>query len=160
MLNSRSNPKLSPFASGGYGRPGYNFLDRDFAPMAIGGVRFNLPLTGWDATQKEKRANRIMSRDIDQQQRDFERNVSIETAQYRTDIEKLQEVTALDPQIVAARTAVREQALARLQGGVITDSEYLTEFNNEAQARINAETNALRLVQAWIAYDAARGVYK
>lgn len=160
LLNSRSNPKLSLFASGGYGRPGYNFLDRDFAPMAIGGLRFNLPLTGWDATQKEKRANRIMSRDIDQQQRDFERNVSIETAQYRTDIEKLQEVTALDPQIVAARTAVREQALARLKGGVITDSEYLTEFNNEAQARINAETNALRLVQAWIAYDAARGVYK
>lgn len=160
LLNSKSNPKLSLFASGGYGRPGYNFLDRDFAPMAIGGLRFNMPLTGWDATQKEKRANRIASQDIDQQQRDFERNVSIETEQYRTDIGKLQEVTAMDPQIVAARTAVRERALAQLKGGIITDSEYLTEFNNEAQARVNAQVNALRLVQAWINYDAARGIYK
>lgn len=160
LLNSKSNPKLSLFASGGYGRPGYNFLDRDFAPMAIGGLRLNVPLTGWDATQKEKRANRIAKEDIDQQQRDFERNVTIETAQYVTDIEKLREVTAMDPQIVEARTAVRVRALAQLKGGIITEAEYLTEFNNEAQARINAEANALRLVQAWIGYDAARGIYK
>ena len=160
LLNSKSNPKLSLFASGGYGRPGYNFFDRDFALMAIGGLRFNLPLTGWDATQKEKRANRVLSRDIDQQQRDFERNTRIEVDQYVTDIEKLQEITALDPQIVAARTDVRQRALAQLKGGVITDSEYLTEFNNEATARINAEINALRLVQAWLKYDAARGIYK
>ena len=160
LLNSKSNPKLSLFASGGYGRPGYNFFDRDFAPMAIGGLRFNLPLTGWDATQKEKRANRVLSRDIDQQQRDFERNTRIEADQYVTDIEKLQEITALDPQIVAARTDVRQRALAQLKGGVITDSEYLTEFNNEATARVNAEINALRLVQAWLKYDAVRGIYK
>lgn len=160
LLNSKSNPKLSLFASGGYGRPGYNFLDRDFAPMAIGGLRLNVPLTGWDATQKEKRANRIAKEDIDQQQRDFERNVTIEAAQYATDIEKLREVTAMDPQIVEARTAVRIRALAQLKGGIITEAEYLTEFNNEAQARINAEVNALRLVQAWIGYGAARGIYK
>lgn len=160
LLNSKSNPRLSLFASGGYGRPGYNFLDRDFAPTAIGGLRLNVPLTGWDATQKEKRVNRIARGEIDQQQRDFERNVAIEAAQYVTDIEKLREVTAMDPQIVEARTAVRVRALAQLKGGIITEAEYLTEFNNEAQARINAEANALRLVQAWIGYDAARGIYR
>ncbi|WP_298061871.1 TolC family protein [uncultured Rikenella sp.] len=159
-LNSKSNPKLSLFASGGYGRPGYNFLDRDFAPMAIGGLRLNVPLTGWATTQREKRANRIARGDIDQQQRDFERNVTIQAAQYVTDIEKLREVTAMDPEIVKARTAVRERALAQLEKGIITESEYLTEFNNEAAARVNAEVNALRLVQAWIGYDAARGVYR
>lgn len=160
LLNSRANPQLSLFASGGYGRPGYNPLESNFSLMAIGGVKFRLPLTAWDATQKEKQANRLISRDIDQQQRDFERNVSIEIAQYATDIEKLQEITALDPQIVVARTIIREQALAQLKGGVITDSEYLTEFNNEATARINAETNALLLIQAWIRYNAARGIYE
>lgn len=159
LLNSRSLPKVSLFASGGYGRPGYNFFDRDFALMAIGGVRLNVPLTGWDATQREKRANRITSLDIEQQQRDFERNVSIEVAQYRTEIEQLRQVTAMDVQIVAARTAVRERALAQFNGGTLTYSEYLTEFNNETAARINAETNALRLVRAWLDYEAARGIY-
>lgn len=159
LLNSKSNPKLSLFASGGYGRPGYNFFDKDFAPMAIGGLRFNMPLTGWDATQKEKRANRIVSKDIDQQQRDFEREVSIEAAQYMTEIGKLREVTAMDPQIVAARAAVRERALAQLKGGTITDADYLTTFNDEAAARVNAEVNALRLVQAWVDYNAVRGIY-
>ena len=128
--------------------------------MAIGGVRFRLPLTAWDATQKEKQANRLLSRDIDQQQRDFERNTSIEIAQYATDIQNLQEIITLDPQIVVARTIIREQALAQLKGGVITESEYLTEFNNEATARIQAETNALLLIQAWIRYNAARGIYE
>lgn len=160
LLNSRANPQLSLFASGGYGRPGYNPLESNFAPMAIGGLRFRLPLTAWDATQKEKQANLLLSRDIDQQQRDFERNVSIEIAQYATDIQNLLEITALDPQIVAAKTIVRKQALAQLKGGVITDSEYLTEFNNEAAARIQAETNALLLIQAWIRYNAARGIYE
>lgn len=159
LLNSRSNPKLSLFASGGYGRPGYNFLDRNFAPMAIGGLRFNMPLTGWDATQKEKKANLIQSRSVDEQQRDFERNAAIETAQYVTEINQLQQVTAMDPQIVSARCAVRMRAMAQLKGGIITDSEYLTEFNNEASARVNAEVNALRLVQAWVNYQAALGLY-
>lgn len=159
LLNSRSNPKLSLFASGGYGRPGYNFLNKDFAPMAIGGLRFNMPLTGWDATQKEKRANRIASRDIDQQQRDFERNVSIEAAQFATEISKLYEVMEMDPLIVEARAAVRERALAQLKDGVSTDAEYLTEFNNEAQARVNAQVNILRLLQAWVDYNAVRGIY-
>lgn len=159
LLNSRSNPKLSLFASGGYGRPGYNFLDRDFALMAIGGLRFNMPLTGWDATQKEKRANRVVRQDIDQQQRDFEREVTIEAAQYATEVVKMREVTAMDPQIVAARAAVRERALAQLKGGVITDADYLTEFNNELTARVNAEANSLRLVQAWVDYRAAQGIY-
>lgn len=160
LLNSKAIPKISLFASGGYGRPGYNFLDRDFALMAIGGVRLNVPLTGWETARREKQANRIASRDIDEQRRDFERNVSIEVAQYRTEIERLRQVTALDAQIVAARTAVRERSLAQFKGGIITHSDYLTEFNNEVAARINAETNALRLVQAWLGYEAARGIYK
>lgn len=159
LLNSRSNPKLSLFASGGYGRPGYDFFDRNFSLMAIGGVRFQLPLTGWDATQKEKRVNRATGRDIDEQQRDFERNVSIAAAQYAVQIDKLREVTALDPSLVSARTKIREQALAQFQEGIITASDYLTEFNNEAAARIGAELNALRLVQAWVEYEAIRGNY-
>lgn len=159
LLNSKSNPKLSLFASGGYGRPGYNFLDRDFAPMAIGGLRFNMPLTGWDATQKEKKANLIQSRSVDEEQRDFERNASIETAQYVTEIGKLQQIAVLDPQIVAARGAVRLRAFAQMQNGTITGSEYLTEFNNEAAARVNAEANVLKLVQAWLRYNAALGKY-
>ncbi|WP_297627483.1 TolC family protein [uncultured Rikenella sp.] len=159
MSNSRSNPQLSLFASGGYGRPGYDLFDRNFAPMAIGGLRFRLPLTSWDATQKEKKINRVAGRDIDQQQRDFERNVSIEAAQYRVQIERLQETIQLDPTLVEARKVVREQAQAQFEQGVITATEYLTEFNNEAAARISAEVNALRLVEAWIAYQAVRGIY-
>lgn len=159
LLNSQSNPKLSLFASGGYGQPGYNMLDKKFAPMAIGGLRLNVPLTGWDATQKQKRTNKIVNQDIDQQQRGFEQDVSIETAQYATEIAKLQEVTAMDAQIVTARTAVRERAVSQFKNGVITDSEYMTEFNNEATARVNAQVNNLRLVKAWVDYNAVRGIY-
>lgn len=160
LLNSQSLPKISLFASGGYGRPGYNFLDRDFDLMAIGGLRLHVPLTAWAETQRGKRANRIAQLDLAQQQRDFEQNASIEVAQYRTEIEQLRRITAMDTQIVAARTAVRERALAQFNGGMITYSEYLTEFNNETAARIQAETNALRLVRAWIGYEAARGIYE
>lgn len=159
MLNSRSNPQLSLFASGGYGRPGYDFFDRNFSPMAIGGLRFRLPLTSWDATQKEKRVNRVAGRDIDQQQRDFERNVSIEAAQYLVQIERLQEAIRLDPALVEARAVVRQQAQAQFEQGIITATDYLTEFNNEAAARVNAEVNALRLVEAWVEYQATCGIY-
>lgn len=159
VITSKSNPKLSLFASGGYGRPGYNFLSNNFDPMGIAGLRLNVPLTQWDATSKEKKANILQSNIIDQQQVDFQRNNKVEIDQALGDIRKWYDVSMLDPQIVAAREHVRRRAAAQFKDGVITQTEYVTEFNNEAVARLDAEINRLRVVQAWITYQAALGKY-
>ncbi len=159
LLNSRSNPQLSLFARAGYAQPGYNFLNADPAPTAIAGLNLRVPLTGWDATKKEQRANLAASRMVDEQQRDFERNNAIEVDQWATEIRKMEEVIRYDTEIVASRADLRRRAFVQMQQGVITPSQYITEFNNELQARLGEQLNRLRLVQAAIQYRAAQGIY-
>lgn len=159
LLNSRSNPKLSLFASGGYGRPGYNFISNNFDMMGIAGLRLNVPLTGWDATVKERRAGELEQKIVLAQKRDFELNNRAQITAAAAQVLKWNAVATMDAAIIADREAVRSRAADELSGGVATQSQYITELNNELSARINARINSLRVVGAWIEYEAAMGIY-
>lgn len=159
LLNSNANPSVSFYASGGYGRPGYNIISNQFAPMGIAGIRLKVPLTAWDATQKEKRANSLQQLIIDQKLSDFKRTNSVQIAQALADMEKFREMSLQDSEIVAARQAVRERSVVKLKEGVITASEYVTTLNEETRARINQTINQIRIAQSYVQYQALLGIY-
>ncbi|OYU92474.1 MAG: transporter, partial [Bacteroidetes bacterium B1(2017)] len=45
MVKAKNLPKISAFATGGYGKPGLNFLANSFGTYFIGGVNFKVPLS-------------------------------------------------------------------------------------------------------------------
>lgn len=159
LLNSRSNPKLSLFASAGYGRPGYNFISNNFDFMGIAGLRLNVPLTAWDATVKERNALDIEQKIVLARKRDYQLSNKVHIAAAAAQMAKWQQVAQADDAIIKARELVRATAASQLAGGIALQSQYVTELNNELSARVNASINRLEITRAWIDYQAALGKY-
>ncbi len=160
LLNSKANPKFSLFATGGWGLPGYNFFDVDGNLMGMAGARLSIPLTGWDAVSKDKRALRLQSSEVDQQRRDFLRENDLQVTRCAQQIGKCQNLVLLDSQIVLARSEVRRRAAAQLKEGTITQADYIAEFNNELTARVQMQARQIEFIQAWVDYYAALGQYQ
>jgi outer membrane protein TolC len=77
--------------------------------------------------------------------------------QEQSDIEKLDQLTTSDLEIIELRGSVKMAAKAQLENGVITANDYLREVNAEDQARQALITHQLQLLQARINYQTISG---
>ncbi len=152
-------PKFSAFATGGYGRPGLNFLDNNFTPYAIIGVGMS-----WNAsnlyTGKQRNDQQILS--IQQQQVDVQRQAFL--LQTNTQIQQLQnEITRLQASLrkaeqqIALRETIRQTAEAQLDNGIITSADYLVELNAENQAKLDRTIQELQLLLTKANYEVIMG---
>lgn len=62
-----------------------------------------------------------------------------------------------DRDIIALRENILKTADSQLSNGVITPSEFLTEFNNLFQAKINQELHEIDLQMAKADYNVIKG---
>ncbi len=148
IANSNRAPKLYGFAQGGYGRPGLNMLDNTFQPYYIGGIRFTYNILNWNAIKYEKQATSI-GKDIIQKQREaFQLNTNLSMIKEVAEIEKLNKLIAKDKEAIALRTKIKENASTRLDLGVITSTEYMTELYAESQSKLNIKIHEIQLLQA------------
>lgn len=159
LIPAMNTPKISAFATGGYGRPGLNFLDNDFAAYAIVGVGFSWNLS---ALYNGKQSNDRQLLMIQQQQVDLQKQAFVLNT--KTQLQELQQlVTQLrtsiekDDEQISLRESIRQSAEAQLDNGVITPSDYLTELTNENQARLNRAIHGLQLLLAQANYQVASG---
>ena len=157
MVSAKSNPKLSLFAQGGYGRPGLNMLNNDFALFGMGGVRLNWSLSNL-YTHKREHEVVTLNQKINEVQKDvFVFNTTTQLSQQMEEIKKLQEVSNIDEKIVEVRTNITAASKAQLQNGVINSNDYLREINAEDQTRNNYILHQIQLLQAKINYQTIKG---
>lgn len=157
MVSAKSNPKLSLFAQGGYGRPGLNMLNNDFALFGIGGVRLNWSLSNL-YTHKREHQVVVLNQKINEVQKDvFVFNTAIQLTQQMEEIKKLQELSNIDEKILEVRTNITASSKAQLQNGVINSNDYLREINAEDQTRNNFILHQVQLLQAKINYQTIKG---
>lgn len=147
LIPATNLPKLSAFATGGYGRPGLNFLDNDFTTYAIVGVNLN-----WNFSNlySGKQSNDQQLLTIQQQQVNLQRqaflvNTNTQLRQLNNEIAQLQASIEKDEQQITLRESIRQSAEAQLDNGIITPADYLTELNNENQAKLNLAIHELQL---------------
>ena len=157
IVDSRNKPKASLFAQGGYGRPGLNFLNNDFALFYTTGVRLNWTLGGLYTQKKEKQLIDINKKSIGIQKETFLLNTNTALKQQEAEVNKLQQLIAKDNEIIELRLSVKEAAKAQLENGVITANDYLREVNAEDQARQSLITHHVQLLQAQINYQTISG---
>ncbi len=62
-----------------------------------------------------------------------------------------------DAEIIALREDVVKSSDSQLKNGVITSSEYLVEFSNLYEAKINQKMHEIQLVLAKANYQTAKG---
>jgi outer membrane protein TolC len=157
MVSAKSNPRLSVFAQGGYGRPGLNMLNNDFALFGLGGVRLNWSLSNL-YTHKREHQMVALNQKMNEVQKDvFVFNTTTQLTQQLEEIKKLQDLATLDEKIVGVRTSITAASKAQLQNGVINANDYLREINSEDQTRNNLILHQIQLLQAKINYQTIKG---
>lgn len=157
MVTAKSNPKLSLFAQGGYGRPALNMLNNDFALFGIGGVRLNWSLSNLYTHKREQQVV-VLNQKINEVQKDvFVFNTNTQLTQQMEEIKKLQELSKIDQKIIDVRASITAASKAQLQNGVINSNDYLREINAEDQTRNNFILHQIQLLQAKINYQTIKG---
>ncbi|WP_298738534.1 TolC family protein [uncultured Chitinophaga sp.] len=157
LTATRPMPRVSAFVQGGYGRPGLNMLNNDFAGFYMTGIRLNWTLWNWRYHRKEQDILRLQQKNIDHQSAAFTLNTRTQLAQQRTDIRRLLQTLEKDDEILDLRTSVKESSAVQLDNGVITVHDYITDLNAVMQARIDQSTHQVQLALARINYQLIQG---
>ncbi|MGA9212214.1 TolC family protein, partial [Kaistella sp.] len=134
-INSRNLPKLGAFFQGGYGKPGFNMLKNEFDIFYIGGLRLNIPISGFYTKKNDLALLQTQEQEIDVQKENFLFNQKFQTIQNNNDLDKIQQLIAKDNELVMLRESIKTASLAQLENGVITTSDYLREVNELDRAK-------------------------
>jgi outer membrane protein TolC len=157
LLNDQLKPKVSFFAQGGYGRPGLNFLNNNFAWYYIGGLRLNWNFGSLYTLKNHEHLLDINKKSLDIQKETFLFNTKIAQQQQDAGIEKYKGLIQKDDAIIALRASVKKAANAQLENGVLSAHDYINEVNAEDQARQNKILHEMQLLQAQYSYQNTMG---
>lgn len=147
LIDSKTIPKASLFVQSGYGRPGLNMLQNEFAWFGLGGVRLNWQIQGLYTAKRDRAQSDIKAATIKLQEETFQLNNLTQIKQQEAELDDLNDMIAADEEIIRLRQTVKEAALAQLEAGVITASDYLREVHAEETARQENQTRILRRSQ-------------
>ncbi len=130
-------PRLGAFATGGYGRPGLNFLSDEFDFFFIGGVQLSVPLSYlYTGTHRNDTRQVAVQRSLLERERDaVMMQVNVERAAQSTEIARLDEVIALDEGVVHLRESARKQTEAQIALGTAATADLVSDLTEEDRAK-------------------------
>ncbi len=148
----KNYPRLFAFATGGYGRPGLNFLKNDFVFYGIGGIMFKWNLADFysKTSKNDLQVMKNQTQLLDIQKDIFLLNTNVVVKQQSAELTKFEKLLEKDRQILSLREKIKETASAQLENGVTTANDYLIELNAESQARQNLVLHELQLLNAQV----------
>ena len=149
LIKAKYAPKVNLFATGGYGRPGLNFLSPDFSTYFIGGLALKIPLSHlYLKTQNsDLRQLDINKEKIDRQKELFLQQTNLKLASQNEDVAKLQDQIKEDTRLIEIREYMKKTAENKLENGIITVSDFISEVDNEATAKQNLSLHQVQLLQ-------------
>ena len=155
---SNSLPKVSLFASGGYGRPAYNFFNNDFEWYYNVGLKINIPIISWAKTAGIGDIIQLQKKLIDSKQSDFTKFNQIAIQEKMNEIVKIENLIILDQQIVEKYRELTQSYRQQLENGTITVYDYIKQQNDELQSLINKEVHNMQLIKAKYELKALKGI--
>ena len=151
LLKSRLLPRVSVFAQGYYGYPGYDmFHDMFHHDLTLNGmvgarVTWNI---GSLYTNKNDRARLRTQRALTETAREtFLFNNSLLQIQQTEAIAKYRKLMSEDNDIVTLRSQVRKSAESKLVHGVIDTNNLVQEITRENQAKIDMQAHEVQLLK-------------
>jgi len=151
-------PKAFVFGQLGYGNPGLNFFRDEFRGYYIIGAGLNWNIWDWSKTSREKENLAVQQEIIRSQKNAFNKNLGIRLEELMSDIIKYEEAVNRDEEILDLRREITRSAVSKLENGVITSTDYITELNSEVQARIQLDLHRIQLEQARVSYLTSKGI--
>ena len=151
VLNAALMPRLSVFAQGYYGYPGYNMFEdmmrRKFSLNGMVGARLTWNI-GALYTRRADKAKLQLQRDQAENSREvFLLNNRLDIVQQDENIARYQQLMKSDDEIIALRARVRESAESKLAHGIIDVNDLVKEINNEQAARVQRTVHEIELLK-------------
>ncbi|CAN1520843.1 TolC Outer membrane protein [Flavobacteriaceae bacterium] len=157
IITKNNLPKVNAFGIAGYGNPGLNMIDNSFQPIFMVGLKANWTVFDWNKSKTEKEALSISADIIATEKETFLLNNYIQLQEINAEIQKSEANIATDTDIIALREYVEKSASSQLKNGVITASEYLTEFTNLYEAKNSQKIHEIQLELAKANYQVIKG---
>ncbi len=148
IIDTKNYPKFSAYLQAMYGKPGLNMFENEFQPYAVAGIRMSWLIWNWNNSPREKEIMQLQKEIVSTQEESFNRGISVQKVRLLADIEKQNETIANDTKIIELRERILKTYSLQLENGVITSSEYLTEFTSLIQAKLNMEAHIIETEQA------------
>ncbi len=156
ITNSRK-PYVYAFGQAGYGRPGLNMLDNNFADWYMVGAGLSWNIWDWHKTRREKSTIKLQKDIIDTNLDNFSRSVKMLLNQEENNSKKLKNLINSDEQLVAIKDQITKRSASALENGAITSADYIRDLNAALQAKANLETHKVQLVQTSVNYQTLKG---
>jgi outer membrane protein TolC len=157
LTSTRDNPRFYAFGNLGYGRPGLNMFKEDAALYYIVGAKLSWNIWNWKQTKREIEMLDLSKSMLENQKKAFDLNTKASANQYLAEIEKLKELLKTDETLITYRVEITKAMASQLENGIITATEYVTEYNAEIQSRLTKSLHLLQLLQAKTGYLAVTG---
>lgn len=146
LLNSKTKPRLSAFAQGGYGKPGLNQLKNQFDWFYTGGLKLSWNLNSFYTLKNEKKLLLTNKKETDVQMETFLFNNNFDLIQQNREQQKINNILQTDEEIIRLKESIRITAKAKYENGVITLNDLLKEIDAVSQARLNAQLHKIQSI--------------
>lgn len=150
-LTSGLLPKLSIFAQGFYGYPGYNMFEdmmrRRWSLNGMIGARLTWNI-GALYTHRNDKSRLQSQREAAEVSREvFLFGNRLEQMQQSDEAERYRQLTESDAEIVSLRASVRRAAESKLAHGIIDTNDLVKEMNLESAARIQQSVHEIEMLK-------------
>lgn len=152
LIDVQKKPMISAYASGGYGRPGFNYLSDEFDDFYTVGINLKWKILHWKKFDNQKKMIDINIRNIETIKQDFNLNIQMALNMVNADIDKYQNQLNSDPVFIKLRSSIADNSSKQLSEGVITTSRYIEELEKLNQARINQKLHEIQLYSSQLDY--------
>ena len=152
MLNANLMPRLSVFASGFYGYPGYNMFEdmmsHKWSLNGMIGARLTWNLGALYTRRGDKTKLALQRASAENNREVFLFNQHLEQTQSNEDIERYRQMIATDQEIIGLRSSVRKAAESKLAHGIIDVNDLIKEINAENAARVQQAVHQIEMLKA------------
>lgn len=150
-LTSGLLPKLSIFAQGFYGYPGYNMFEdmmrRRWSLNGMIGARLTWNIGALYTHRNDKSRLRSQREAAEVSRNVFLFNNRLEQMQQADAAERYRQLMQSDAEIVSLRASVRRAAESKLSHGIIDTNDLVKEMNLESAARIQQSVHEIEMLK-------------
>jgi len=157
LLKISRKPYAYAFGQAGYGRPGLNMLNNNFADWYMLGAGVSWNLWDWHKTTHERAVLKFQKDLINSDIENFKRNLTMSLDQEEINYQKLKKLLNSDEQIVQIKEQISKRSAAALENGTITSADYIRDLNSSLQAKANLETHKIQLIQSTVNMKTIQG---
>jgi outer membrane protein TolC len=157
VVESQRMPRVFAFGQLGYGKPGLNMLQNEFDSYYIVGAKVTWNIWDWNNNKRKQQELEIQKQIVNTREKTFNKNMSIALARIIADIENYEETMERDQEIIQLREEIIESVKSKLENGVITSTDYISDLNQLQTARLNYEKHKIELARARFQYAVTSG---